>query len=762
MNRTIFDAKLITQIEQNGEKKSIILDAIISLIFIFISAPLLANGLEGSTKEKKNANQTVEKFSTSASEKPADLSLEELLTLKVTTASKREQNISEAPAAMVVITARQIQERAYLYLDDALRDLPGFDFIHLNGCFPTIWTQRGLYGDENKRTLVLIDGFVENNLFEGNVLGGPQYSLHNVKRIEILYGPASALYGANALNGIINIITKKGRDINGFEYHSGIGTNHTFSNQFLAGHRLENGLEYSLSASLYKTDGPVLAERHPEYSESYVDKAYSIVARFSYKKNLTVGFSRFDRPMGFGPYFNSPSNLYGLPKYGFQDRDGISEGWAVPSYFVDNEHASNWHSINNRFFIKNEFDIINEKISLKSQFYYRNTSIADDSYIWFYKPTENDEWQRLRNSYLHFSKSLGGELRTDLMFGTKNSWITGISYDWSDIEKDYRERIDNGNLDDRLLVRRNAGWDKRNAEQYHNYAMYSQVIYNMPFLNIMDVVAGIRFDYNSFYGSTTNPRLALVTNIKNKLYIKPTFGMSYRAPTHYEAYSAAVGRVSNPDLKPEKGIMTELIINWLPLKKLNIEGSLFYNRITNIIVSNVPIGDIDGDGNPNNQNQNKGKGKVFGAEFKANATISKGISAFANFTWLFDATLKEEGSEEYHAPNIADVKGNLGINISSFKPFNFDLTVNWTGNRSTLPTNPEKGLFYSVNGYIIFNITISATGLFGNYVDLSLSIRNLFDADYYDPGIRSAGAGFYPTRYPQAGRSAFFKISLKL
>ena len=101
-----------------------------------------------------------------------DMSIEELLNVKVITASRQEERITEAPATVMVITREQIRERGYEELEDVLRDLPGIDFVHVQGLFPTIWTQRGLYGDENKRTLVLIDGIVENNILEGNVLAG--------------------------------------------------------------------------------------------------------------------------------------------------------------------------------------------------------------------------------------------------------------------------------------------------------------------------------------------------------------------------------------------------------------------------------------------------------------------------------------------------------------------------------------------------------------------------------------------------------------
>ena len=131
------------------------------------------------------------------------LSLEELMTVEVSTASLTPEPIDEAPATIQVVTARQIADRGYEQLEDALRDLPGIDFVRVQGTFPTLWTLRGLYGGENKRTLLLIDGIVQNNILEGNVLGGPQYSLPGVARAEVLRAPRSALSVGTAPRGSI-------------------------------------------------------------------------------------------------------------------------------------------------------------------------------------------------------------------------------------------------------------------------------------------------------------------------------------------------------------------------------------------------------------------------------------------------------------------------------------------------------------------------------------------------------------------------------
>src|SRR3569623_725533 len=125
-------------------------------------------------------------------------------------------------------------------MEDALHDVPGIDLIHI----------RGMYGAVYLRALLMIDGIVDNNILGTNDLAGPAYSLHNVDRIEIIWGPASALYGANAFGGVINIITKKGGDINGVEAEEGYGSFNTRFQKLSMGLRKAN-LEFAVAGTLY-------------------------------------------------------------------------------------------------------------------------------------------------------------------------------------------------------------------------------------------------------------------------------------------------------------------------------------------------------------------------------------------------------------------------------------------------------------------------------------------------------------------------------
>ena len=138
------------------------------------------------------------------------MDLHQLSKLKITTASKSNISIEKIPSTVYVITSKQIFENGYLTLDDALSDLPGFQFRNIQG-FNSYIFQRGI-PNQNNLTILLIDGVQINELNSGGFYGGGQYNMANIERIEVIYGPASVEYGTNAVTGVINIISKNPED----------------------------------------------------------------------------------------------------------------------------------------------------------------------------------------------------------------------------------------------------------------------------------------------------------------------------------------------------------------------------------------------------------------------------------------------------------------------------------------------------------------------------------------------------------------------
>jgi outer membrane receptor for ferrienterochelin and colicins len=135
---------------------------------------------------------------------------------EVITASRTSQKISDAPSKVYVFSRDTIHERGYRTLTELLQDVPGFDFNSFNdsGEYPTDLILRGISDVGQTQILLMENGIIQNDIGNG-WLRHVQFDtvLIDVERIEIILGPGSALYGANAYAGLINIITRKGKSL---------------------------------------------------------------------------------------------------------------------------------------------------------------------------------------------------------------------------------------------------------------------------------------------------------------------------------------------------------------------------------------------------------------------------------------------------------------------------------------------------------------------------------------------------------------------
>jgi iron complex outermembrane receptor protein len=138
-----------------------------------------------------------------------EMSLEELMNINITSASNVDESLSRAPATIIIISAKEIEERGYTEFYDVLNDLPGFDLSRAFGDDNYYLYARGYRKETSDQMLFMIDGIAMNHLYSNNMNLFGMYPLSNIKQVEVVYGPASAIYGPNAFAGVINIITKK-------------------------------------------------------------------------------------------------------------------------------------------------------------------------------------------------------------------------------------------------------------------------------------------------------------------------------------------------------------------------------------------------------------------------------------------------------------------------------------------------------------------------------------------------------------------------
>ncbi|HAA22845.1 MAG TPA: hypothetical protein DCP28_30295, partial [Cytophagales bacterium] len=124
--------------------------------------------------------------------------------------SKKAEEIGMEPAYVVSVSQEEIYQRGYTHLEELFHDLPGFTANTIKGLYYTQLYQRG-YRSSNAtdRTLIMVNGVEDNSLFSSVAYISRQYPLSNIKKVEVIYGPASTIYGPNAFTGVINIVTKE-------------------------------------------------------------------------------------------------------------------------------------------------------------------------------------------------------------------------------------------------------------------------------------------------------------------------------------------------------------------------------------------------------------------------------------------------------------------------------------------------------------------------------------------------------------------------
>jgi len=176
-------------------------------------------------------------------ENPKDLaseSLEDLMNMEVTSVSKKEEKLSRTAAAVFVITQEDIRRSGATTIPDLLRMVPGMDVGEINGSTWAV-SARGFNSQFSNKLMVMIDGrSVYTPYFAGVYWDTATLPLEDIERIEVIRGPGGTVWGANAVNGVINIITKKASETRGITVEAGGGNQEQGSGYVQYGKRLDN------------------------------------------------------------------------------------------------------------------------------------------------------------------------------------------------------------------------------------------------------------------------------------------------------------------------------------------------------------------------------------------------------------------------------------------------------------------------------------------------------------------------------------------
>lgn len=673
-----------------------------------------------------------------------NMDLEDLMGMKIVTASKRTEKLSEAPASVIVISAQDIKERGYVDVVEILSDLPGIDMAVTRGdlYYKAYW--RGFRKGISSPFLFMIDGMIMNHLYYNWTDIAAAVSLSHIKRIEFLYGPASTLYGPNAFMGVVNIITSE-LDSSGSETRIKMtkGTEGLFVGD--VAYLLKKGdFKFNFSGIYYDRDLDKDAVNNYEYTKP------------KYLNNRHLWGDFVDHP-AIGNLSNPHRNRsfttslkYKNSEIGFQ-YFRVSTGWSINYAFDRIPPDVIWEEPDYVAYFRDTRSLAN---NLKSNtlLRYRYGGVSTESNSLEAVSDYGEErkitygiWQTINRSwelYQDFDYNLNENL--SLKFG--------IKYEHKDLQKaydiNYGDTISPQMLD---MVDYNYPdppdevFQNRNRIVWINQGIFSQLKYNLSeilnfernqFLNF-----GVRYDHNSEYGSNTTLRGGFVGGWTN-LGVKLLYGESYHEPSPRQLYGRWSAYSSTPQLKPESSQNIELVVNPI-FSKFSLVINPYYIIIDNSInsIQGIP--------------KNIGRRNIYGMDLHLKYAFAL-TTQFDAKLWSYYSYLKTEEDKFDNEGNSAG-KGIIG-DMSNHK-FYLGWTLEWNdkisatikskyiGERKTFDTNPIA----KVDSYLLSDLNIIYKDFLVNNIDLECKINNIFDKKYFHPGIRDADAGATPG-YWQEGR----------
>lgn len=603
------------------------------------------------------------------------LSIEELLSVEVYSASKFTQKTSEAPSSVTVVTDADIRNYGHRTLADVLAGVRGM-YVSYDRNYSYLGV-RGFNrpGDYNSRVLLMVDGYRINDPVYDQAYIGTDFPLNLdlVERVEIVRGPGSSIYGSNAFFAVVNVITRRGRDLDGVEISAEAASYRSGKGRLSYGKRHENGMELLLSATAADSGGPDLF--FPEYNAPATnngiaanldgDRYRRLFGKLAYEGiTLTGAYTSRTKQVptaAYGASFNEP---------GHETID--AQGYTDLAYYGQ----------------------LGERWNLAGHVFYGSYAFTGNYPFAPLAALNRDETE---------GRWGGAEARLMGSF-EKHKLVLGAEY-----QRNFRQDQRNFDVAPYALYLD----DRRSSTREGVYLQDEVMLMKGLLLN-----AGLRYDRYSTVGSTANPRLGLIWGPRQNTALKLLYGKAFRAPNAFEQYyhdGNATSKAS-PNLKPEEITSYEFVAEHELQPNFRLAASVFRNEIGNLI--NQVTDPVDG----LLVFQNIGKIRTQGAEFEAERAWTDDTRLRASYAWQITRD-RTSGTELENSPRQL---AKLGYSQPAFDhALRAGAELQYIGSRKTLAGA-------TAGGYAIANLTL-ASGRLANGLEFSASVYNLFDKRYADP-----------------------------
>jgi len=695
-----------------------------------------------------------------------ELSIDQLLQLPITSASRYPETLVDTPATVMVITDVQIRERGYQNLLDLLADLPGFDVQRAVDATRYNWvTVSGLSGAN--RLLIFRDGVRVDSPTGDVIVLGQNFPLFSAKRVEVVFGPSAAVYGADAFGGVVNIITRD--DQSRLSVH--VGSANTKAMDVQISSHLENGLSINIGGDVYR------------------DKWYEHVGDQARNEPVdAIGFSgAVVIPASAREAYRAPvESESAFLKLGYGGLELGSQYWQFQQQtnagVRREESLSNADDINVTRF---ENIYLRHKMDVTSHLH--NTLLVDTSR---YEITPETRFNNIFSNFQPAYKYLYGEKRSlenqlDFTLTDAHRIAGGIGREWfsaiprtPDLMTPYD--TDKGvNDQDQLYPNTDLPIQIYDLN-YNNSFAYTQ--WAAQWNDQWSTTAGVRYDHSSRYKESINPRLGVVYQPASDTVIKAMYGQGFRAPSataeSYVTFGSFNGttddegnylgtgfRVPSPDLQPEEIQAFELAL--LQQLYTDIDMSLrIYHYDTDRLIEVTSVAE---------PNQFIPGAILSNATTRANLGASEqngvdlGLSGKEVLTnnWLtkwWGYYSYVDGSAELNdidreLPFIAHHKVKLGATFLYRDLYFVTAKVNWIDDTSSNLLKPNRTDYRTAPSYTLVDLYIGSTH--SKQWSWDVAVHNVFNTNYYHAvSDNSAGRGYADVSQPE--RTWVFSVAHNL
>lgn len=640
----------------------------------------------------------------------------------VVTATKTEREIADVPASVSVITAKDIQSQQAVKVEDLLRNIEGVDVKSEAGGGAGMVMLRGVGGSyAGQTTQVLVDGMaVEPTVLAPKGAGFDFASLGEVDRIEVVRGPASSLYGPNAMGGVINILTKRWTGAPGGEAELGLGSHNAQSLRAVVGGASDK-VDFRISASDFQTDG-FIAEPKP----------------YSWGQQDLAGRNWRDRKFGvqLGLYPSENQAItFGVRNY---DIDSAVVG-GRPNYRFDREGTL--YDLGYKLEIGALGDLKFKYLSatIKENLNWDGLLLGDPTDFTRYITGQRDESADTFEAQANLRLTPGNLLTIGLAHTTgkqKEAEDTAVPLDskqgWdyyarSDIST--KTKVDGLYAQDEIRVSENTLLNI--GGRYDRYKLYDNTSYSWDNLGTDTT----RRDPDST-DNVFNPRLGLRYMLAERTSLYASYGTAYLPALNGLRYRSNA-TCDSPDLKPEHSASYEIGLNrdWTGM---SARVALFHTDYKDKIETRQQIGCT--------QYLNVSAVGVNGFEVGVEGRAALGWRPYLNYAYTDSKIDSNPGNAESEGKRlnlVAKHKLNLGVIYAHSQDLTARLSGRYVGDRyfdGTLMNQSEA----RAPGYFVADLKVSKRVPLGSLVreaEISLAVNNLFDKSYVEQKWFASGFG---------------------